>query len=82
MTFDSGHDFFGDLAAVGVVHPMACCSGRPPEDRPAAERAFMAAAEAAWHELGAAFLEARVPDDDDDEPPWALEEFGPPGGGK
>jgi hypothetical protein len=65
---------------VGIVHPATCCSGKPLED-PAAELAFMEVAKAAWHELGAAFLEARARDgDDDDGPPWALDEFGPPRG--
>jgi len=73
--FDSGYDFFSELAPLGIVDPTSVW---PPEGRPAAERAFLAAARAAWERLGAAFLAQWTPDehDDDDEMPWALETFG------
>ena len=74
MTFSSGHDFFSDLPAVGVVHPHDIW---PPEQQPAARRAFMKAAKVAWRELGAAFMETWRPEPDDPVP-WALEKFGPP----
>jgi hypothetical protein len=40
VTFERGRDYFSDLAAVGVTHWIDV----PIEKRPAAKRAFMAAA--------------------------------------
>jgi hypothetical protein len=75
-TFETGRDYFTELSAWGVVHPNDV---RLPAKRPAAKRAFMAAARAAWAELGDVFLAQWVPEDTDDKP-WALETFGSPTG--
>jgi hypothetical protein len=76
ITFDSGHDFFGDLEPYGIAEP---CHAWPMEKRPAVERKFQKAAKAAWHELGHAFLAQWKPRSETDVP-WALERFGDPHG--
>ena len=62
MAFQCGHDYFGDLPEIGV--PM---DGHGPD---------RAAAEAAWHRLGARFLAERR--DPVLGTPWAPSEFGEP----
>ena len=62
MVFACGHDYFGDLPRIGV--PMDE-HGHGPE---------RAAAEEAWHRLGARFLVEKA--DPVQGTPWALSEFG------
>ena len=48
--FESGYDFFGAAAeACGLVEPVNVW---PPEDRPAAQNAWDAAAADAWRRIG------------------------------
>ena len=72
MTFESSHDYFRETGFLEAVHVW------PPEDRPPAERAFRAAAHAAWLRVGALFLERRKAANERRDVPWALEEFGVP----
>ena len=65
MVFQSGWDYFGDLSRLGV--PMDEHNHRPDRE----------AAEAAWHRLGARFLEEAT--DPVLGTPWAVSEFGDPG---
>ena len=65
MVFQSGWDYFGDLPRIGVAMDER---GHRPE---------RAAAEEAWHRLGARFLAEGA--DPVQDTPWALSEFGKPG---
>ena len=72
MTFECGHDYFRETGFLEAVHVW------PPEDRPRAERAFRAAALAAWCRVGGLFLQKRDADAQQREVPWAQVEFGDP----
>ncbi|RVG18550.1 hypothetical protein CN231_10315 [Sinorhizobium meliloti] len=63
FVFSTGHDYFGQLAEVGVETDQY---GRP----------SMTEAEAAWKRFGEAFME--LPRHPDLPAPWALETFGTP----
>ena len=76
MTFESGCDFFRET---GCLLPLDVW---PPEDRPPFERAFRAAAHAAWLRVGALFLQKRDADAQNRVTPWAQVEFGEPPCGK
>ena len=56
MSFECGTDFFGET---GFPLPHRV---QPPEDQPAAERAFRVAAHAAWLRVGSLFLQKRDAD--------------------
>lgn len=73
--FLSGHDYLGDLDALGLPEPLCC----PPDSaaRERAEAAWREAARAAWGLYGAAYMRTWQPT-----PtralPWAAEAFGLP----
>lgn len=72
-TFSTGYDFFGDLADIGVVHPVG--ARIPIAEREAVEEKFYAAAADAWKRLGALFLQGW---EQSQKEPWALQKFGAP----
>ena len=63
MVFSSSYDYFADLKGIGV-------------ETDAYDRPDRAAAEEAWHRLGARFLATRDPREQ--RAPWALQQFGEP----
>jgi hypothetical protein len=65
-TFKSGRNYFPDLLAIGV------------EGDAVTNPTTYAAAEEAWHRLGARYMAEREGRRYGDEPLWALEEFGEP----
>jgi hypothetical protein len=70
--FESGFDFFDELAVIGLTDPTAGVTGTD-----AAKAEFRATAQDAWRRLGAAFM-AGWEQKAVRERPWALEEFGAP----
>ncbi|QJS31968.1 hypothetical protein ELH49_26245 (plasmid) [Rhizobium ruizarguesonis] len=63
FVFSSGHDFFDELADLGIETDAYHCPS-------------MEDAESAWRRLGDAFLE--IPRHPEQGEPWALKEFVPP----
>jgi len=64
MTFQTGRDYFHDLAPFGIDGMDSA--------------AVRTAARAAWRRLGARFMETWSPDPAGRQRPWALEELGAP----
>ena len=73
MVFESGHDFFADLADFGLVEPVRVPMG---PEREAAQATWMAAIRAAWAEHGAGYLRTREARQHARPVPWAQETFG------
>jgi hypothetical protein len=72
--FAGGHDFFGTAADfAGLTEPLRV----EPKGRAEANRAWMAAALAAWGRVGALFLATWEPTPNR-AAPWARENFGDP----
>ena len=72
--FGSGCDFFGEAADLcGVPEPGSVW---PPEARAEAEKAWTAAARAAWGRAGRVYVDTLH--DAATGEPWALQEFGMP----
>ncbi|MGO7354654.1 hypothetical protein ACC703_05795 [Rhizobium ruizarguesonis] len=63
FVFSSGHDFFDELAELGIETDAYHCPS-------------LGDSEAAWRRLGDAFLE--IPRHPEQGEPWALKEFGQP----
>jgi hypothetical protein len=67
--FETGHNFLGELQALGIDCHTPRCN---PNDRKTCEEA--------WHRLGRAYMAQREEPPFNPEVPWALTEFGEPRG--